>query len=526
MGKYVIKRLIHGAFSIVIVIAIVMLLVYGIMDRTLIFATDPQYTKQTNNTRVTYMYQRWEEYGYLDYMSFADYMLMLRQSGEIDEETRAAAVSIGRAGDGSDDSELTAEYVKKFYAYCEENNYEVQRLAAIVSRNRLAQGGAQALFAYKDYSIPKRLWNYFTSILFVDNIHRVPDDVDIGERGLTFTLHDPLYGGEKFSPAIIGNGTLHKYLLYFDDQFPYIHQNFLNIHLGVSFSVSRGIDVFTSMTQSQGAWVQSLITYPAGLTEMSADNLHTATYIQGSRDSSVMYQQRFTDDYTNVDAIHNNMSRMGYSFVIGIIATIFVYILGLPLGVLMARYKEGILDKVGTVYIMFISAVPSLAYIFIFKGIGRAAGLPSTFDMDNATKAMFILPIVSLALPSIASMMKWMRRYMIDQMNSDYVKFARSGGMSDTEIFFKHIMKVAAIPIIQGIPGSILFAMTGALITERVYLVPGAGGLLIDAINKYDNSVIVGVTLFYAILSVLSLILGDVLMAMVDPRISFTEKAR
>ena len=333
MGKYVIKRLIHGAFSIVIVIAIVMLLVYGIMDRTLIFATDPQYTKQTNNTRVTYMYQRWEEYGYLDYMSFADYMLMLRQSGEIDEETRAAAVSIGRAGDGSDDSELTAEYVKKFYAYCEENNYEVQRLAAIVSRNRLAQGGAQALFAYKDYSIPKRLWNYFTSILFVDNIHRVPDDVDIGERGLTFTLHDPLYGGEKFSPAIIGNGTLHKYLLYFDDQFPYIHQNFLNIHLGVSFSVSRGIDVFTSMTQSQGAWVQSLITYPAGLTEMSADNLHTATYIQGSRDSSVMYQQRFTDDYTNVDAIHNNMSRMGYSFVIGIIATIFVYILGLPLGV-------------------------------------------------------------------------------------------------------------------------------------------------------------------------------------------------
>ena len=80
--------------------------------------------------------------------------------------------------------------------------------------------------------------------------------------------------------------------------------------------------------------------------------------------------------------------------------------------------------------------------------------------------------------------------------------------------------------IVQGIPGSLLFAMTGALITERVYLVPGAGGLLIDAINQYDNAVIIGVTLFYAILSVLSLILGDVLMATVDPRISFTDKAR
>ena len=206
--------------------------------------------------------------------------------------------------------------------------------------------------------------------------------------------------------------------------------------------------------------------------------------------------------------------------------TVMAYFLGLPIGVLMARYKEGVLDKVGTVYIMFISAVPSLAYIFIFKGIGRAIGLPWTFDMDNVTKTMYILPIVSLALPEVASLMKWMRRYMIDQMNSDYVKFARSTGMSETNIFFKHVMKVSAIPIIQGIPGALLFAMTGALITERVYLVPGAGGLLIDAINQYDNSVIIGVTLFYAILSVLSLILGDVLMATVDPRISFTEKAR
>ena len=239
-----------------------------------------------------------------------------------------------------------------------------------------------------------------------------------------------------------------------------------------------------------------------------------------------MLQARFADDYTNILTVRGSYSRLGYSFVIGIIASIVTYILGLPLGVLMARFKEGILDKAGTVYIMFISAVPSLAYIFLFRGIGSAMGMPTMFDMDNVTKAMYILPIVSLALPSVASMMKWMRRYMIDQMNSDYVKFARSGGMSETEIFFKHVMKVAAIPIVQGIPGTILFAMTGALITERVYLVPGAGGLLIDAINQYDNSVIVGVTLFYAVLSVLSLILGDVLMATVDPRISFTEKAR
>ncbi len=530
MTKYVLKRLLHGAVSIVLVVTIVMLLVYGLMDREKVFNSDVNFSKQKYNNRTTYKYRRWEEYGYLDYVPYADYVNELAKNGEIDEETRSEAVTIGRADDGSQDSEIAAKYIKDFTDYYTSKGYTVTRLKAVVIRNKVATGGQPALFAAKDKSLFSRLWTYFSGIFYLDNIHRVPEDADIGDRGLTFTLYDPakqVKGEDKvFSPAILGNGTVHKYLLYFNDTFPYIHQNFLDIHLGTSFSVTQGVDVFQTMTQSQGSWVQSRITYPTGLTEDSADDLHSATYVKGSRETSSLNQARFTDDYTNVSANRKSMSRLGYSFVIGIISTIMVYILGLPVGVLMARYKEGILDKVGTVYIMFISAVPSLAYIFMFKGIGRTIGLPWTFDMDNTTKLMYVLPIVSLALPSIASMMKWMRRYMIDQMNSDYVKFARSGGMSETEIFFKHVMKVAAIPIIQGIPGSLLFAMTGALITERVYLVPGAGGLLIDAINMYDNAVIVGVTLFYAILSVLSLILGDVLMAVVDPRISFTEKAR
>ena len=171
-------------------------------------------------------------------------------------------------------------------------------------------------------------------------------------------------------------------------------------------------------------------------------------------------------------------------------------------------------------------AVPALGYIFIFRAIGAAIGLPTVFDMEKPTWLMYVLPIVSLALPSIANLMKWLRRYMIDQMNSDYVKFARSGGLSEGEIFSKHILKNAIIPIVHGIPSSILFSLTGAIITERVYVVPGVGNVLTKAINAYDNGVIVGVTLFYALLSVTSIILGDVMMSMMDPRISFTAKER
>lgn len=523
MLKYLFKRLLHGLFSIIMVVVIVMILIYSLMNRTLIFASDPLYTKRLNNTKVTYRYSRWEEYGYLDYVTYADYLIELAQKGEIDEETRKSAVSFGRTEDK--DSDIAKEYVAKFREHYESRGYTVERLDAVmINPKKVADGGQQQLFAYKDIPLISRLWKYFTNLISVDNINNVKDDIE--DRGLTFTLHDPAYGGEKFAPAIIGNGTTHRYLLYVDGQFPFIHQNLVTINLGSSYSVNMGVDVFKTMTNSQGSYVLSEITFPTGFTEMSADNLHTATYVSGSREGNQVNIDRFDTDYTNVDLIRGGFSKMGYSFVIGIISVIMSYILGVPLGIMMARKKGKLLDKVGTFYIIFIIAVPSLAYIFLFKAIGGSFGLPTTFDMESTSKLMYVLPIVSLALPSIANLMKWLRRYMIDQQNSDYVKFARSGGLTENEIFSKHILKNAIIPIVHGIPGSVLSALTGAIITERVYVVPGAGNLLTEAINKYDNGVIVGVTLFYAVLSVLSIILGDIFMAMVDPRISFTSKSR
>ena len=526
MGKYVLKRLLHGAISAIIVVIIVMVLVYSLLERSKIFAGDPNYSHMASNSRITYEQSRYEAFGYLDYVPYADWLRELVKNGEIDLETQIAAAPLGRTPER--DSEITAEYVKKFTDYYESKGYAVVRLDADTRKNgQIKDGGQPALYASRDIPLANRVITYFASMFDVDNIHYVPEDVDIGKRELTFTLHDPVYGGDKFAPAIIGNGTEHKYLLYFDSKFPFIHQNFITIRLGESYTVNRGVDVFTTMTESQGAYVLSTVTFPTGLTEESADDLHTAVYVQGSREGLQANADRFTDDYTNVQTVKTGMSRLGYSFVIGIISTIMAYVLGLPIGLLMARFKEGLLDKIGTVYIIFIIAVPSLAYIFLFKAIGGSVfKLPTLFDMDSGSKLMYILPIVSLALPSVANLMKWMRRYMIDQMNSDYVKFARSGGLTETEIFTKHIWKNALIPIVHGIPASIIFAMTGAIITERVYVVPGAGNLLTTAINRYDNGVIVGVTLFYAVLSVVSIILGDVLMAMVDPRISFTDKAR
>ena len=525
MTKYLINRILRSLCSVVIVVGIVMLMVYSALDRNLIFASDPQYSHVKSNAKEVYMMQQWEKYGYLDYVPYADYLKMLVQDGDIDQETYNTVVKFGNKAEN--DSDAVAEYVAKFTEYYKSKGYEVVRKDAVMKgkTKKYQDGGEPRLFAYKDIPVLQRMLHYFTGLISVDSIHYVEEDIE--NRGLTFTLYDPAYGGEKFSPAIMGNGTQYKYLFYMNDSFPYIHQNLVKINLGLSYSIRQGIDVFTTMTESQGSYAYSTVTYPSGAISESADDLHSATYVSGSlANGTPVIKANYVDDYTNVSTNKNGMSKIGYSFTIGIIAVFLSYLLAIPLGITMALRKDKLLDKLGTIYIVFITAVPSLAYIFLFKSLGGKFGLPTTFDMENPTWLMYVLPIISLALPSIANLMKWLRRYMIDQMNSDYIKFARSGGLSEGEIFTKHILKNAIIPVVHGIPSSVLGALTGAIITERVYVVPGVGNMLTKAINAYDNGVIVGMVLFYAILTVTSIILGDVLMSVLDPRISFTTKAR
>ncbi len=531
MTKYLVKRLLRGLLSVVAVVMIVMILVFVFTDRRKVFSDDPVFTKRMNNEREVYQYSQWEKYGYVDYVPYSDYLISLVNSEDLDEETRAQAALIAKKSEN--DPELVATYVQKFTEHYESKGYTVVRLnAKMQTPTKLANGGKQQLFAYKDVPIPVRMLKFFGSLIQVDNIHYVEEDIE--DRGITFTLFDPVYNTEPetgevkqkvFSPAIMGNGTRHKYLLYFDSQFPYIHQNLITVRLGTSYAVNRNVDVFDTMITRQGEGVKSAVTYPTGLVETRSDNLHTATYMAGTKNMEFL-STMFTDDYTDVKSFKQSDSRLGYSFVFGIIASLLAYAVAIPVGITMARHKDKLVDKIGTMYIIFIIACPSLAYIFMIQAIGRAVGLPYKFDVNNVTPLMYILPIVSLAMPTIAGLMKWLRRYMIDQMNSDYVRFARSGGLSEGEIFRKHIFKNAVIPIVHGIPGSILGALFGAIITESIYSVPGVGDMLTKAINLSDNTVIVGLTLFYAIISIISIILGDILMALTDPRISFNSKAR
>ena len=107
MSKYLINRILRALLSVVIVVGVIMVMVYSFLDRESIFATDPVYSKQRVNGRESYMMQQWENFGYLAYVPFADYMKEERLAGNIDQETYNEAVKLGKAAE--DDSELTAK---------------------------------------------------------------------------------------------------------------------------------------------------------------------------------------------------------------------------------------------------------------------------------------------------------------------------------------------------------------------------------------------------------------------------------
>lgn len=120
--------------------------------------------------------------------------------------------------------------------------------------------------------------------------------------------------------------------------------------------------------------------------------------------------------------------------------------------------------------------------------------------------------------------MLWVRRYMVDQETADYVKFCKAKGLSRQEISSRHIFKNAIIPIVNGIPASIILAISGAVLTEAVFAIPGMGKMLPDSIKAMNNNMVITLTFIFSALAIFSVFLGDILMTIVDPRISLNLK--
>ena len=211
------------------------------------------------------------------------------------------------------------------------------------------------------------------------------------------------------------------------------------------------------------------------------------------------------------------------SIKLGVMSMALSLLMGIPLGTAMAKNKGKFWDKIGTMYIVFINAVPAAVYYIFIQMYGSSAlGISMLFDVNDPVT--WILPVVSMALGNTAYYAMWLRRYMVDELNKDYVRLARAKGVSGPNIMMKHVFRNAFVPMIQYIPTSLLYTICGSIYIESLYSIPGMGGLLVDVIGRQDNPMVQAIVMIYSCIGIVGLLLGDLLMGLIDPRISFVKK--
>ena len=270
--------------------------------------------------------------------------------------------------------------------------------------------------------------------------------------------------------------------------------------------------------------------------KMSQTQINVTLQKLGLKDPAPVQVAKYFGQLAKGDLGTSNKYRDGYpiakiiakkapiSIEMGLLSEVIALAVGLPLGIAMAkstRSRWKLWDKFGTVLIVIVQA--SAVYHLLIQLYGSELfGVSMLFDTDNWVT--WILPVFSLSLGNIVYYAMWLRRYMVDEANKDYIRLARAKGVPEGKISRVHIFRNAFVPLVQYIPNSILFTLMGSLYVESLYSIPGMGGLLVQVIKIQDNTMVQALVVIYAAISVVGLLLGDVLMALVDPRISFTKK--
>lgn len=220
------------------------------------------------------------------------------------------------------------------------------------------------------------------------------------------------------------------------------------------------------------------------------------------------------------------------SFVVAFIATIFEFLIAIPLGITAATHQYSFRDYLITVLVMIGISLPSFFFGNVFKAIfadllgwfpvsgGTDASQSTTGIMDVLSSfRYYILPIFTITILSLGGRMRMTRTNMLEVLNSDYIRTARAKGLKESKVVTKHAFRNTLIPLVTTLAGLIPSLFSGAIITERIFGLDGIGTTALTLTNKGDIPFIMGYNMFLATLSVLGILLSDIMYAIVDPRV-------
>lgn len=224
------------------------------------------------------------------------------------------------------------------------------------------------------------------------------------------------------------------------------------------------------------------------------------------------------------------------TFILNLAGMAIAFVISVFVGIKSAVKKYGAFDNFWTVFSLTGVSMPSFffALLLIFfiavnvawvplngmrTPILNAMGYESKLQEVKDVAAHMILPVIVIALTSMASLTRYVRNAVIEVINQDYIRTARSKGLREKVVIYKHAFRNALLPIITLLGAYVPTLFGGAMILETVFMWPGIGNILYTSIMKRDISVIMAANVFYAVLMMLGNLLADVSYAIADPRI-------
>ena len=231
--------------------------------------------------------------------------------------------------------------------------------------------------------------------------------------------------------------------------------------------------------------------------------------------------------------------RLHITVALNLLAMFFIFLIGLPLGVLSAYYQNSILDKSITVIVFIGFAVPTfwlavicMYYFSIYLGWLPISGLYSEYLYDSMTfwgkvkdiAAHLVLPVAISVFGSLAGISRFARTSTLEVLNEDYITAARARGISESKILFSHALRNALPPVITILGLSIPGLIGSSVIFESIFSIPGMGQLFYNSVLMRDYPVIMGILVIGALLTLLGNLIADLAYAYADPRIRYSKK--
>ncbi len=223
--------------------------------------------------------------------------------------------------------------------------------------------------------------------------------------------------------------------------------------------------------------------------------------------------------FSNTPVTELLSSRIGPSLQLGGQAILFGTSFGIILGVISAMYKNTWIDSTATFVAILGRSIPNFVFAVLLQLVFAVQLGWFPIALWNGSFAATVLPTLALAISPLADSSRFIRTEMVDVLNSDYIELARAKGLSKTAVAFKHGVRNALIPLLTLLGPLTVALMTGSMVVENIYAIPGIGEQFVKSIQTNDYPTIMGITILYSFMLVLMLLIVDVLYGIVDPRI-------